>query len=80
MAQKPLQRDRPEDASVRPAREPLLGLERRLQPVGPVAIGDDARQVVVPMSHCLADGIKPVFRVRTATGRTVVAPAEVEVA
>lgn len=37
-----------------------------------VAIGDDGRQVVVPMSHCLADGIKPVFRVRTATGRTVV--------
>ena len=41
-AQKVLQRDRAEDAPVRPPREALLGLERRLQAVGPVAIGDDA--------------------------------------
>ena len=40
-----------------------------------VAIGDDGRQVVVPMSHCLADGIKPVFRLRTATGREAVVTA-----
>ncbi len=36
-----------------------------------IAIDEQGRQVVVPMTHCLADGIKPVFRVRTASGREV---------
>ena len=40
-----------------------------------IAIGDDGRQVVVPMSHCLADGIKPVFRLRTSSGREAVITA-----
>ncbi len=40
-----------------------------------VALGDDGRQVLTPISHCLADGLKPVFRVRTATGRRVVITA-----
>ena len=36
-----------------------------------VALDADGRQVQVPMSHCLADGIKPVFLVRTRSGRSV---------
>jgi replicative DNA helicase len=40
-----------------------------------IAIDDGGRQIVVPMSHCLADGIKPVFRLRTATGRQAVVTA-----
>jgi replicative DNA helicase len=36
-----------------------------------VALGSDGRQTVVDMSHVLADGIKPVFRVRTRSGREV---------
>jgi replicative DNA helicase len=36
-----------------------------------IALDGEGRQITVPMSHCLADGIKPVFRVRTRSGRTV---------
>src|SRR5690606_15496683 len=36
-----------------------------------VCLDTDGRQVVTSMSHCLADGIKPVFRVTTRSGRTV---------
>ena len=36
-----------------------------------VCLDTDGRQVVTSMSHCLADGIKPVFRVATRSGRTV---------
>jgi replicative DNA helicase len=36
-----------------------------------VCLDADGRQVVASMSHCLADGIKPVFRVSTRSGRTV---------
>ena len=35
-----------------------------------IALDADGRQATVPMSHVLADGIKPVFRVRTRSGRT----------
>jgi replicative DNA helicase len=40
-----------------------------------VCLDTDGRQVVTSMSHCLADGIKPVFRVTTRSGRTVVITA-----
>jgi replicative DNA helicase len=40
-----------------------------------IALDGAGRQVVTPMSHCLADGIKPVFRLRTATGREAVVTA-----
>ncbi|HWL43078.1 MAG TPA: replicative DNA helicase [Ilumatobacter sp.] len=36
-----------------------------------IALGSDGRQATVDMSHVLADGIKPVFRVRTRSGREV---------
>jgi replicative DNA helicase len=36
-----------------------------------LALDANGRQVTVPISHCLADGIKPVFRVRTRSGREV---------
>ena len=36
------------------------------------ALGADGRLMVAPVSHCLADGIKPVLRVTTRSGRSVV--------
>ncbi len=36
-----------------------------------VALGLDGRQTTTAMSHCLADGIKPVYRVDTRSGRSV---------
>ena len=39
------------------------------------ALGTDGRQRTAAVSACVEDGIKPVFRVRTQTGRTVTVTA-----
>ena len=59
--QKPLERDRPEDAPIGPPREAFLGLERGLQPVRPVAIGDHtARELVDNRDAAIADDVVDV--------------------
>jgi replicative DNA helicase len=40
-----------------------------------IALDAAARRTVTPMSHCLADGVKPVFTVRTRSGRTATVTA-----
>ncbi len=60
----------PTTGDVVTAQELMERAERR-DAMTAVALDADGRQVQVPMSHCLADGIKPVFRVRTRSGRSV---------
>jgi replicative DNA helicase len=60
----------PDTGDVVTAKE-LMQLAEQRDAMTAIALDGHGRQVSVPMSHCLADGIKPVFRVRTRSGRTV---------
>ncbi len=49
----------------------LLERAERRDAMDAIALDSDGRQTTTAMSHCLADGVKPVFRVRTRSGRSV---------
>ena len=60
-AQEPMQCEGPEHSSVRPSFEALLRLERGLQAIGPVSIGDDAaRELVDDFNAPVADDVVDV--------------------